>query len=212
MNLLGAAINRFRTVDELRAALRDKELLIHELNHRVKNTLATVQSIALQTLRNAPTPEAAKVAIEDRLRALSLAHDVLTRENWEAANLSEIVAQAVEPYRSRGEHRIHVGGSSARLPPRMALALAMALQELATNAVKHGALSNPSGEVRVLWELSNGPGGYVLHMKWQESGGPPLVENRPRKEEAQIGHPDRQRRGIPRHGRAVATRLRRAAR
>jgi len=106
-NLLGAAINRFRTVDELRAALRDKELLIHELNHRVKNTLATVQSIALQTLRNAATPEDAKVAIEDRLRALALARDVLTRENWEAANLSEIVAQAVEPYRSRGEHRIH---------------------------------------------------------------------------------------------------------
>lgn len=178
-NLLGAAINRFRTVDELRAALRDKELLIHELNHRVKNTLATVQSIALQTLRNAPTPEDAKVAIEDRLRALALAHDVLTRENWEAANLSEIVAQAVEPYRSRGEHRIHVHGSSARLPPRIALALAMALQELATNAVKHGALSNPAGEVRVLWELSEDPGGCLLHMKWQESGGPPLVENRP---------------------------------
>jgi len=178
-NLLGAAINRFRTVDELRAALRDKELLIHELNHRVKNTLATVQSIALQTLRNAPTPEEARAGIEDRLRALALAHDVLTRENWEAANLSEIVAQAVEPYRSRGEHRIHLRGSSARLPPRMALALAMALQELVTNAVKHGALSNPAGEVRVLWEMSNDPSGYVLHMKWQESGGPPIVENRP---------------------------------
>jgi two-component sensor histidine kinase len=153
-NLLGAAINRFRIVDELRAALREKELLVHELNHRVKNTLATVQSITFQTLRTAPSPEDAKRAIEDRLRALARAHDVLTRENWEAADISEIVAQAVEPYRSSGEHRIHVRGSPARLPPRMGLSLAMALQELATNAVKHGALSNPAGEVSVYWELS----------------------------------------------------------
>src|SRR5918994_2096075 len=159
-NLLGAAINRFRMVDELRTALRDKELLINELNHRVKNTLATVQSIASQTLRNAPSPEQAASAIENRLRALAHAHDVLTRENWEAANLSEIVAQAVEPYRSRGEHRIHVRGSPARLPPRMALAMAMALQELATNAVKHGALSNPTGEVNVHWEMRGKEGGY----------------------------------------------------
>src|SRR3954453_1423297 len=77
-NLLGAAINRFRMVDELRAALRDKELLINELNHRVKNTLATVQSIASQTLRNAPSPEQAVSALENRLQALSHAHDVLT--------------------------------------------------------------------------------------------------------------------------------------
>jgi two-component sensor histidine kinase len=120
-NLIGAAIDRFRIVDELRTALRekellirDKELLINELNHRVKNTLATVHSITFQTLRNAPTAEQASSAIEGRLRALSIAHDALTRENWEAANLSEIVAQAVEPYRSRGENRIHVRGIPGR--------------------------------------------------------------------------------------------------
>jgi two-component sensor histidine kinase len=180
-NLLGAAINRFRMVDELRAALRDKELLINELNHRVKNTLATVQSIASQTLRNAPSPEQAVSALENRLQALSHAHDVLTRENWESANLSEIVAQAVEPYRSRGEHRIHVRGSPARLPPRMALALAMALQELATNAVKHGALSNPTGEVKVHWELTTKAGEYDLHMRWEESGGPSVVADSPKR-------------------------------
>ena len=124
------------------------------LNHRVKNTLSTVQSIAFQTLRNAASPKDATSALESRLAALAKAHDVLTRENWEAANIGEIVAKAVEPYRSATEHRIHIGGSAARLPPRMALALAMALQELATNAVKYGALSNPAGEVRVHWELS----------------------------------------------------------
>jgi two-component sensor histidine kinase len=178
-NLLGAAINRLRIVDELRAALRDKELLVNELNHRVKNTLATVQSITFQTLRNASSPEEARRAIEGRLRALALAHDVLTRENWEAANLSEIVAQAVEPYRSRGEHRIHVRGSPARLPPRMGLSLAMALQELATNAVKYGALSNPAGEVNVHWELSREEDTYHLIMRWEESGGPPVLGDRP---------------------------------
>ena len=180
-NLLGAAINRFLIIDELRTALRDKELLINELNHRVKNTLATVQSITFQTLRNAPSPEQAASAIENRLRALAYAHDVLTRENWQAANLSEIVAQAVEPYRSRGEHRIHVRGSPARLPPRMALAMAMALQELATNAVKHGALSNTAGEVKVHWDLSSREGGYHLGLRWEETGGPQVIDGRPKR-------------------------------
>ena len=177
-NLLGAAIDRFRVVDDLRAALRHKELLINELNHRVKNTLATVQSITFQTLRNASSPKEATSAIEGRLRALSHAHDVLTRENWEAANLSEIVAQAVEPYRSHGEHRIHVRGSPARLPPRVALSLAMTLQELATNAVKYGALSSPNGEVNVHWEVSQEEDSYNLQIKWEETGGPPVTRER----------------------------------
>ena len=171
-NLLGAAIDRMRAVQELRAALGQKELLVNELNHRVKNTLSTVQSIAFQTLRNAASPKDATRALESRLAALAKAHDVLTRENWEAANIGEIVAKAVEPYRSATEHRIHIGGSAARLPPRMALALAMALQELATNAVKYGALSNHAGEVRVHWELSKGEGLYTLNVRWEESGGP----------------------------------------
>jgi two-component sensor histidine kinase len=174
-NLLGAAIDRFRSVDELRTALREKELLINELNHRVKNTLSTVQSIAFQTLRNARTPKEATRALEGRLQALAQAHDVLTQENWEAASLGEIVAKAVEPYRSSGEQRIHIEGSPVRLPPRMALALAMAFQELATNAVKHGALSNAAGEIKLHWELTKGEGRYDLNVRWQESGGPAVA-------------------------------------
>ena len=88
-NLLGAAIDRMRAVQELRAALGQKELLVNELNHRVKNTLSTVQSIAFQTLRNAASPKDATRALESRLAALAKAHDVLTRENWEAANSGE---------------------------------------------------------------------------------------------------------------------------
>jgi PAS domain S-box-containing protein len=151
-----------------------RDLLINELNHRVKNTLATVQSIASQTLRNAPTPQEAKRALEERLFALSRAHDVLTRENWEGANIREIVAQAVEPYSSRGEDRLHLSGPRVRLPPRMALALAMALQELATNAVKYGALSNATGGIGISWSIDATQDPARLHLRWTETGGPPV--------------------------------------
>jgi PAS domain S-box-containing protein len=152
-----------------------RELLIHELNHRVKNTLATVQSIAAQTLRNASSIEQARSAFESRLFALSQAHDVLTRESWEAASLREIVHNAIEPYRSRGEDRLHVRGADVRVRPGMALALAMALQELATNAVKYGALSNTTGEISISWEVHSSAAAPRLHLRWEEKGGP-LVE------------------------------------
>jgi two-component sensor histidine kinase len=173
-NLLGAAIERLRVVDQLRAALRDKDLLIGELNHRVKNTLTTVQSIASQTLRNAPDLDHASSAIESRLIALSQVHNVLTDQSWAHVGLHDIVAQAVEPYRSRGEDRIHMQGPPIPIPPRMALALAMALQELATNAVKYGALSNGTGQIRVYWKLNGASAPDRLHLMWEEKGGPPV--------------------------------------
>jgi PAS domain S-box-containing protein len=152
-----------------------QQLLINELNHRVKNTLATVQSIATQTLRNAPTMKAASEALESRIFALSRAHDVLTRENWEGARLYEIVAQTVAPYSSQGEDRLHISGPDVKLSPRMALALAMALQELATNAVKYGALSNAAGEVTISWALRHEADRPRLNLTWKEAGGPPVV-------------------------------------
>jgi two-component sensor histidine kinase len=173
-NLLGAAIERLRVVDELRAAVRDKDLLINELNHRVKNTLTTVQSIASQTLRNAPSMDQASSAIESRLIALSQVHNVLTVRSWAAVGLHDIVRQAVEPYRSRGESRIHVQGPPVQIPPRMALALAMALQELATNAVKYGALSNGVGQIRVRWALNDEGASKRLRLIWEEAEGPPV--------------------------------------
>ncbi|MFC1458455.1 PAS domain S-box protein [Microvirga arabica] len=160
-------------ITEAKVAEERRDLLIHELNHRVKNTLATVQSIVSQTLRNTGTAQEAKEAIENRLIALSRAHDVLTRESWEGADLYEIVEQAVAAYASQGEDRLHLKGPRVRLPPRMALALAMALQELATNAVKYGALSNASGEIRITWSVDQGEPA-CLHLRWEESGGPPV--------------------------------------
>ena len=174
---------------QLRAALaaekrwaQHQRLLIDELNHRVKNTLATVQSIAGQTLRNAATNAEAHEGLESRLLALSRAHDVLTRENWDGANLTEVVAQAITPYNPRDGARFRVGGPEVRLSPRMALALAMAFQELATNAVKYGALSNGTGHVEIAWRVTEGGitesgvagdgGPGRLDLRWAEVGGP----------------------------------------
>jgi PAS domain S-box-containing protein len=163
-----------RDITEQKRAEEQRTLLINELNHRVKNTLATVQSIASQTLRTAPTSVAVREAIEGRLLALSRAHDVLTRENWAGADLHEIVEQAVAPYSGGSESRLHAHGPSVRLPPRTALALAMMLQELATNAVKYGALSNATGEIAIVWETvpASPP---RLRLSWEESGGPPVA-------------------------------------
>jgi PAS domain S-box-containing protein len=163
-----------RDITDRKQAEDQRTLLIHELNHRVKNTLATVQSVASQTLRNAPTMRDATEALEGRLIALARAHDVLTRESWEGAELKEIVAQAVAPYASRGEERLHLKGPEVRLSPRMALALAMALQELATNAVKYGALANATGEVRITWDVAPAEPSPRFHLRWEESGGPPV--------------------------------------
>ncbi len=164
-------------VRDIRAEKRAQEhqrVLINELNHRVKNTLATVQSIAAQTLRNAANTQEAKEALEGRLFALSRTHDVLTRESWDGADLYDIAAQAVEPYSSRGEDRLHLNGPHVRLPPRMALALAMAFQELATNAVKYGALSMPGGEIQITWSVDPAGAETELHLRWEERGGPPV--------------------------------------
>jgi len=158
-------------ISATKRAQERQELLINELNHRVKNTLATVQSIASQTLRNTDTAAEAKDAIEGRLIALSRAHDVLTRENWEGADLYEIVEQAVAPYSSQGEDRLHLRGPTVRLSPRMALSLAMMLQELTTNAVKYGALSNSTGEIRITWDVDRAEPPR-LRLRWEESGGP----------------------------------------
>ena len=156
---------------EQRAADEKQCLLINELNHRVKNTLATVQSIAAHSLRSAASAEQGWAALQERLLALSRAHDVLTRESWDGAELSEIVALAVSPYLGSDSARILTDGPSVRLAPRMALSLAMALQELATNAAKYGALSAPPGRLSILWTLE----ADVLCLRWEEKDGPPVA-------------------------------------
>jgi two-component sensor histidine kinase len=151
------------------------KLLVNELNHRVKNTLATVQSIAIQTLRGARTVDEARGAFEARLIALSNAHNILTRENWEGADLRSIVAEALDPFRSRWADRFVVEGPEVWVSPANAVSIAMGLHELSTNAVKYGALSNETGIVKVAWIVEMEAGCPRVRLTWTEAGGPPVA-------------------------------------
>jgi PAS domain S-box-containing protein len=156
-------------VTELRQAELRQRLLVNELNHRVKNTLATVQSLAQQTLRPGVEPQAAREQFLDRLLSLSAVHNVLNRECWQGADLLEIAAMTLRPYADAGQ--IHVRGCSVGLAPNVALAMAIALRELADNAVRHGALSQPAGRVRLAWTSRRGD--PTVRLRWRERGGPP---------------------------------------
>jgi PAS domain S-box-containing protein len=160
-----------RDIAEQKAAERRKELLVNELNHRVKNTLATVQSIAAQTFRASGADTLSRQLFDSRLMALSKTHDLLTRQNWEGADLADIVPQAVAPLSGHAAGRFTIEGPSVVLSPNMALSISMTLHELATNAVKYGALSNDEGHVAITWTVSSHPDAPRLRMRWMEWGG-----------------------------------------
>lgn len=159
-------------VTDRKRAEEHRDLLARELSHRVKNTLATVQSIARQTLRDAGSLDAAQAALEARIQSLAAANDVLTREGGDWATLTEVVSAALRPFGVEQERRFRVGGPILRLAPRVALAFALALHELATNSVKYGALSRDAGRVLVSWEVVDGAEPGRLWFQWQEVGGP----------------------------------------
>jgi PAS domain S-box-containing protein len=152
-------------------------MMINELNHRVKNTLATVQSIVRQALQNSSDPIVIRESIESRLFALSRSHDLLTRENWEGAGLLDLIHEVLEPFgvaNGRAE-RFVIKGKNIRIPPNATLALGIAFHELATNAVKYGAFSNERGSILVSWGIEPVPGGNRLILHWQEKNGPPVL-------------------------------------
>jgi PAS domain S-box-containing protein len=166
--VLGAVVD----ITERKRAETQRELLLAELNHRVKNTLAVVQGIAHQTFeRDGALPEARR-AFEGRLAALAAAHDLLTQSNWEQASLERLAAEALQA-RAMSEQRLTFAGPGVHLQPKQALAITMALHELYTNAVKYGALSNDSGSVLLEWRRSDGPRPR-LTMIWREQDGPPV--------------------------------------
>ncbi|MFK5600539.1 sensor histidine kinase [Methylobacterium sp. HMF5984] len=145
--------------------------MLHELNHRVKNTLATVQSLARQSRGG----EAQAAQLEARILALSKTHDLLTREDWTGASLREVLENELAPYRGGLDH-ITLDGPDVALPARYVLAIGMTVHELTTNAAKYGALSTAGGRVGIMWRLAQGEGGgRYLKLDWQESEGP-LVE------------------------------------
>ena len=164
-----AAVAAFFDVTELRDALHRQNLLLDEINHRVKNTLATVQSIAMLTRSGSGTVDDYVEGFQRRILALSRAYNLLTDNNWQGANLHEIVSGMVEPYGQ--PNQMSVDGPPVRLPPRQTLALASALQELATNAAKYGSLSVERGRLDVSWAYAD----RKLNLTWIESGGPSVA-------------------------------------
>src|SRR5579885_1207781 len=164
-------------ITERKAAEQCQRLLIDELNHRVKNTLATVQSLASHSARGAPTPAAFRDSFEGRLIALSKAHDQLTRHHWENADLRELLTGSLAPY--AGPERLVLRGEDVVLRPRAVLTLAMAFHELATNAAKYGALAASGGRIEIRWQpvkLEGSDGRALLQIAWQEQGGAPVSE------------------------------------
>jgi len=167
--------DRRRAFADLEDSQRKQRLLIDELNHRVKNTLATVQSIAAQTARRAPDVESFRKTFEARLIALSRTHNALTEGGWERADLRALLAAELRPY---AREQVTLKGPEVRLSPRQALSLGMTFHELATNAAKYGALSVPEGCVVVEWRLEQTPAGPALTLDWTERNGP-AVPGRP---------------------------------
>ena len=159
-------------IEHRRRIERHQNLLLDELNHRVKNTLATVQAMASQTLKGVDLPS--RDAFLARLFALSAQHDLLTLDNWEGASLEGVVRRALRPWREDDRMRFQVEGPAVHLDPKGALALGMAFHELATNAAKYGALVNAGGVVHVTWSID--PDTRLLRLCWEERGGPLVSE------------------------------------
>ena len=158
--------------EEQRATAEERrEILVHELAHRVKNTLATVQSIASLSFRHSQGPEALR-QFHERLQALVRGHDLLTRKNWQHAQLSEIAEAAMAPLQEERGHRFAISGPPVDLPPTTAVPMAMILHELCTNAMKYGALSNDSGRVSIGWTAQPDGTNTNVSLIWSESGGP----------------------------------------
>jgi len=160
-----------RDVTEEKEAQARQELLTHELEHRIKNILAMVSAIASQTLRSGDL-DTARAAFTERLQALAKAHDILNRSRWTTAALGEVVSAATAQLPGQ---RVVSSGPEVKLPPRMALSLALAINELGTNALKYGALSVEAGAIAITWQVEDRPTGPALVWAWREGGGPPVT-------------------------------------
>ena len=175
----GRVVQHFVSMEDIthhKQAQRDAAMMIDELNHRVKNTLATVQSIVTQTLRSSEDPMVVREAIETRIAAIARSHDLLSRRKWGGAAFRDLVDEALAPFGAadEGNQRFTIEGENIWLSPRTTLALGIAINELATNAVKYGALSNEAGSVSIDWTVQNKSAERWLYMHWRETGGPPV--------------------------------------
>jgi two-component sensor histidine kinase len=175
--LVQAEINAQGLLDQAGINAREREasdklqkLILEELHHRIKNTLATVSAIASQSLRNLPGAEHAQHAIEGRLLALGRAHDLLLQARWTSADLGKIVRGATEAFDDPDAPKFTIAGPGVRMTSGAVIAIAMTLNELCTNTTKFGALSVPAGRVDIAWTLD--PETQRLHLEWTEKNGP----------------------------------------
>ena len=172
------AVRYAGTIQDITArktAERHQQVLVAELNHRVKNMLAIVQSIAFQTMRGESVPDRVADTFAGRLKALSSAHDILTEERWEGADLREIAAAALAPLVPDLDARVGMDGEPVRLRPQAAVSLSMAFHELGTNAAKYGALTAADGRVDLAWSIAEGAEPHVL-IRWEEKDGPRIAQ------------------------------------
>ena len=176
----GVTVQYFVSIHDLtehRREIAHSRMLIDELNHRVKNTLSTVQSIVTQALRRPAEPDVIRESIESRILALSRSHDLLTSENWEGVGLHDLAYTALRPFTvvAGQSERFTIAGENLRLSPKTTLALAVGFHELATNAVKYGAFSNNEGRIKICWAVTQDAGRDRVVLRWQERGGPPVT-------------------------------------
>jgi len=167
----GLVVCTFTDISERKRHEQHQRLLIDELNHRVKNMLAIVQSLAQQTLKSGKVEPAVGRAFEGRLLALAAAHDVLTAKGWEPASIGAIFANGLDAL-GLDAARVTLVGPRVRVAAKTAVSLGMAFHELATNAIKHGSLSVPDGRVQIAWSAEDG----MLVLEWREIGGPAVDE------------------------------------
>ncbi|HEX5508281.1 MAG TPA: CheR family methyltransferase, partial [Pseudolabrys sp.] len=171
-NVIDGVVITFVNISDRRRSQDQRDVLMQEMNHRVKNALATVQSIAAQSFRYTDTREAFQETFMARLMALAKTHDILTKSDWETAPLRELLEAELKPYGGSDSSRFTLDGKSVQLSSQMALALGLVFHELATNAIKYGALSVPDGRVEISWQSDDDKHRLLLH--WKETGGPPV--------------------------------------
>jgi two-component sensor histidine kinase len=157
-----------KDLSEWKRAEELQQLLLDELNHRVRNIFATIQAVTAETLRSARDLPSARETLDRRIRSMAEAHDLLTSRSWTGASLVDVITRALEAFNPA---QVTMSGSSIEVPAQHALALSVAVHELATNATKYGVLSCPEGRVNVRWGSEDG----MLHLDWEESGGPSVV-------------------------------------
>jgi two-component sensor histidine kinase len=183
VSVVRSALRARKRQREAQAFLAERErtqqrqaLLIRELHHRVKNTLATVQALVGSTARSTTTVDEFYQAFSDRIVSLAKTHSLLTEDYWQMASLREILENELAPYDDEKGGRVLLSGPPLELSADLAVPTGMAIHELTTNAVKHGALSVPDGRVEVAWDVNALDGGRKLHLEWIEHDGPPVAE------------------------------------